>query len=111
MLFMNEFEIGEALDRYGSHPVLGKAARFLARYREQVNQHSDGWPYWSAPVRAAAKLMTLLQDANKAGYQPYASDYTEPSEADLRAALRPIRAFYTRRGYAAGMVFPELDAK
>lgn len=93
MKFMNEWEIANNVERYRDHPVLGPAARFLAAYRDEVNAHSDGWPYWSAPVKAAAKLMTLIE----AGHA---------TEGELRHALSPIKAFMTRRGTAAGMTLP-----
>ena len=31
----------------------------------------------------------------------------DATEADLRAALAPIKSFYTRRGNAAGMHYPQ----
>lgn len=100
MLFMNEYEIDEAVRRYAPDTTQGRGARFLAAYRDEVNAHSDGWPYWSAPVRAAAKLMRLLTWKRE-----QANDVTE---TELHKALTPIKSFYTRRGYAAGMKFPEV---
>lgn len=103
MLFMNEWDIATAAQRYADHPVLGRATRFLDAHKDQVNAHSDGWPYWSAAVRPCAKLMTLVQQADtdkRAGLPLRAT------EADLKAAIAPIRAFYTRRGNAAGTTFP-----
>ena len=64
MLFMNEYDIEMAVRRNTSHPVLRKATSFLLEFKEEVNGHSDGWAYWSAPVRSAAKLMTLIQSGN-----------------------------------------------
>ncbi len=101
MKFMNEMDIAEAARRHRGHPVLGPATRFLAEFKDQVNAHSDGWPYWSPPAKAAAKLMDLV-DTN-----PW--DEPKPvTEADLRRALAPIKSFMTRRGLAAGMVMPPL---
>lgn len=96
MLFMNEWEIGEKVDRYRTHPTLGPATRFLHRYMEEVNSHSDGWPYWSAPVKAAAKLMELIYKG-------------EATTGEVTKALSPIKAFMTRRGTKAGMTLPTLD--
>lgn len=96
MLFMNEYDINRAADQFCGHPVLGEATRFLADYRDEVNAHSDGWPYWSSPVKAAKALMALIQSGNA-------------TEAQYRKALGPIRAFYTRRGNAAGMKWPTID--
>jgi hypothetical protein len=97
MRFMNTYDIDEVVRRYSADTVLGRAARFLAAYRDEVDSHSDGWAYWSAPVKAAKKLIELFDN-------PVAA-----TESDFRKALGPIRSFYTKRGKAAGMEFPALD--
>ncbi len=61
MRFMNEYDIEDSVARYRNHAVLGPATRFLNAYKDEVNAHSDGWPYWSAPVKAAAKLIELTE--------------------------------------------------
>jgi hypothetical protein len=95
MLFMNEYEINAAVDRFSNHPVLSKATQFLAKFRDEVNANSDGWPYWSLPVVSAKKLMTIIMHPEQA------------TEQSLKAAITPIKAFYTRHGAKAGMRFPE----
>lgn len=95
-MFMNEWEIQTALDRHRGHAVLGPAVKFLWEFCREVNLHSDGWPYWSAPVKAATRLMTLIQHPETA------------THVELHKALTPIKSFYTRRGYKAGMQFPEV---
>lgn len=105
MLFMNRYEIEEQLHRHGNHPVVGWAVRFLSAFQHEVDEHSDGWPYWSLPVKAAAQLMTLIQDHDKAVRRSYPPT-PEVTEDQLRKAIGPIKAFYTRRGNAAGMRFP-----
>jgi hypothetical protein len=94
MNYMNDYDIMLAQQRYAGHPVLNKAAQFLAAFKEEVDTHSDGWAYWKAPVAAANKLMEMLQGK------------TEATEANFKAAMSPIKAFYTRRGRAAGMQMP-----
>jgi len=96
MLYMNDYDIQIAGHRHGCHPVLGKAVRFLAAFKDEVDSHSDGWAYWRAPLKSAVKLMTLIQNGG------------DPTEAQFKAALSPIKSFYTRRGDAAGMSFPEM---
>jgi hypothetical protein len=83
MMFMNEYEIDFAVEHHASHPVLAKATKLLAAYRDEINRNSDGWPYWSIAVKAAAKLMVLIQSGNA-------------TDADLRRAGVPIKAFCTR---------------
>lgn len=104
MLFMNEWEIDRSVDAHRGDPVLGPATQFLRDFKDEVNRHSDGWPYWSPPVHAAAQLMTLIQDAGRSW-----QNKPRPTMADVQKALRPIKAFMTRRGYKAGMKLPTLQ--
>ncbi len=107
-MWMNEGEIDRATEVFASHPVLGKGAKFLAAFRDEVNAHSDGWPYWKLPAQAADKLMTLLQGHMFAGMGAYPR-LPKPTDADLNKAIAPIKAFYTRKGYKAGMKLPSLS--
>lgn len=94
MLYMNDYDIHLAKQRHGAHPVIGKAIAILEALIEQTNAHSDGWAHWKKPCAAARKLQELIQRG-------------EGGEGDLKVALRPIKAFYTKAGYAAGMKLPE----
>lgn len=99
MLFANEYEIQDWAIRYADHLILGCAARTLKSLMDAVNSCSDGWPYWSAPVKSASKLMTLLNEADRErrrGVTP------RPTESDLQIAYRPIKAFHTRYGARYG---------
>jgi hypothetical protein len=98
MMFMNEWDIRETARRYAAHPALGPATTFLLEFMEEVNAHSDGWPYWSPPVRSAAKLMALINTRDPRLVTP----------AHVRRALGPIKSFMTRRGTGAGMTLPTL---
>lgn len=95
-MFMNEYDIERSVERLRHNETLGPASRFLQAYMHEVNAHSDGWPYWRSPVKAAAKLMTLIESGTA-------------TSAQVRAAMTPIKSFYTRRGYAAGMTLPTLE--
>lgn len=108
MMFMNRDEIAQAADRFANDPVLGPAARFLRAFQEEVDAHSDGWPYWSPPVKAAAKLMELLRGHLFAGMGAYPR-LPAATPADVRRTLAPIKSFMTRRGTAAGMTLPTLS--
>jgi len=61
-----------------------------------TNSHSDGWPYWPKPSRAAARLQELIQGDGSWFYSEQLADTVTASE--YRAALRPIKAFRTRHG-------------
>lgn len=82
---MNEWDIEEAVYTHRRYPIKGKAARILHRLVKLVNSVSDGWAHWQAPKRAAKKLMAIVQDATR-----------EPTEAELKAAIAPIKAMLTR---------------
>lgn len=100
MYFMNRWEVESALDVTQDYPVRNRAARFLKAYMDEVDSHSDGWAYWRLPVSAAKKLMELVQGR--------VSDGTDATESQFRAAMGPIKSFYTRKGIAAGMAFPQI---
>ena len=94
-MWMNRWDIENAVERTSPDTVRGRAARFLAAFAEEVNEHSDGWHSWPLPGRAANKLQVLIQ-----GSFPL-------TEAEYRKSLVPIKSFYTRSGYKAGMKYPE----
>jgi hypothetical protein len=108
LLYMNDYDIQMAQQILGSDPVLGPAIRFLNEFRNEVNEHSDGWAYWSAPLKAAAQLMTLIQTGVNARREGKAHGVTVDN---LKRAMAPIKAFMTRRGLAAGMQMPKLAVK
>lgn len=89
MLFMNEWEVADAEDRYRDDPILGPASQTLRNLVDWTNRNSDGWCYWPKPVRAAAKLQALLYLGQGRG---------DVTVADYQAALRPVKAFRTRHG-------------
>lgn len=101
MLFMNEWEIEEVLDftrsRATEIPNLFAAAEHLYDLMEWTNHNSDGWPYWSKPCQAAKKLQESLSRVRRNYIDGTLTDMTD---AEFKAALRPIKAFYTRQGVA-----------
>jgi hypothetical protein len=109
--WMNQYDIEEAVQRFANDPVLGKAARFMKDFMDEVNSHSDGWAYWQPPSRAAKQMMELLRRGEENQRNRYTNaPQAEITEKDFLRALAPIRAFYTRRGNAAGMQFPKVAA-
>lgn len=90
MHFMNEGDIDYAQERYARHPVLSRATRILNALKDLVNANSDGWAYWAYPVRAADKLMTLIESARD---RSVADSMTEE---DLKKAIVPLKTFLTR---------------
>jgi hypothetical protein len=95
MLFLNRYEIAKAADLYYEHPILGPATRTLLNLRIAADENSDGWAYWPKPVRAAAKLMTLIGTTRSYLDNPERTDVTM---TEYKKALVPIKAFRTRSG-------------
>lgn len=93
MLFMNEYEIEDALRRVDPEetPNLAGAIVNLANLAAWTNANSDGWPYWSKPCRAAKSLQALIQGVDR--YDPEDVLPTQVSKA-----LSPVKAFLTRQG-------------
>lgn len=92
MRFMNEWDIERATT--SDHPVILKAALTLRNLAEWADSHSDGWAYWPKPARSAAKLMELIEaDGTWQGQQN-----NDPTMADLKRALAPVKSFRTRMG-------------
>lgn len=107
MLFMNEFEIRDATQRYCDHPVLGPATITLEALMEWTNGHSDGWCYWPKPCRAARGLQELIGTTRTYLDDP---DRASVTQEDLKRAYRPIRAFATRHGADFPIYLPEVVA-
>lgn len=97
MRFMNEFDIAEALSRFGDEtPRRAELALAVSRLAEWANSNSDGWAYWPKPCRAAAKAMEQIDPTTWADIERMESE--DCTEAEFRAALRPIKSFLTREG-------------
>lgn len=106
-MWMNEYDIEESLRSTARNetPNLRKGAEILSNLKDWTNNHSDGWPHWQKPSRSATKLMDLLHAArysNGYGYEDH-----DITEADLKKALSPIKAFLTRQGVDHAEVFKE----
>ena len=104
MLFANEWDIDQyqAVFTETSTPNLHAAALTVARLSDWANRNSDGWAYWPKPVRAAARLIQLCEDAMKTHYQ--GGSLPDISVAELRKAQQPVKAFLTRQNVAHDQV-------
>lgn len=103
-MWMNEYEIEDSLRMTAEFelPVARRGAEILSKLKDWTNDNSDGWPYWSKPSKAADKLMVALHSATGASY---GGDNVDMTEAQLKAALTPIKSFLTRHGVAHSEVF------
>jgi hypothetical protein len=93
MMFMNRWDIEEAKEQWGDHPVLSKATRLLYDLMTLTNRVSDGWHYWPKPGRAAQRLQILIEQGVAHQYDRTRPDVTE---SDLQRACTPIKALLTR---------------
>lgn len=90
-MFLNEFEVHHYRHTFTDRqPNLQRGALALSRLMWWANDNSDGWASWPKPARSAKKLQTLLY-----GKDAYSPDVTD---AELKAALSPVKAFLTRHG-------------
>ena len=91
MMFLNKFEVDHYRYTFTDRqPNLQRGALVLSRLVWWANYNSDGWFSWPKPARSAKKLQTLLY-----GKDAYSPDVTD---AELKAALSPVKAFLTRQG-------------
>jgi hypothetical protein len=91
IMWRNQYEIEELNDRLKGTD-LGPWAATLLGWVEIVNRNSDGWPYWKAGGKAASKLADLLFKAA----DPW--NPVEPTTAELKRALTPMKSLATRNG-------------
>jgi hypothetical protein len=98
MLYMNDYDRAYALRRFGrgNTPRRHLLATLVDALADWADHNSDGWAYWLAPRRAALRAMELVKsttnDANDA------QERQDCSEAEYKAALRPLKTFSTRHG-------------
>lgn len=97
MRFMNSYDIARALGRYSgaATPNRYAAARTVSCLADWADANSDGWCYWPKPCRSAARLMELLE--GNGTYEAFRQrEDVDATDAELSAALRPVKAFLTR---------------
>ncbi len=96
MRYMNDYDLlrAERVARYNGWDNRLTLVAAVNSLRMWANANSDGWAYWPKPCRAAAKAMAeICGDGTNA-----ADDRPDSTEAAVKAALIPIKAFLTRQG-------------
>src|SRR5574338_536809 len=104
--FMSEYDIDVALRRFdpGRTPNRAYLAAVVDALRDWANSNSDGWAYWPKPARAARRAFELID-----GYTTpdrTAQEEYDATDAEVRAALAPIKALLTRQGVRHETVLP-----
>ena len=99
MQYMNDYDITFAVRRFTRAGTRNRLALALviANLQEETNQVSDGWAYWPKPCRAAAKAMTLVNSTTNAANDE--QEATDATDAEVAAAIRPIKSFLTRHAH------------
>lgn len=112
-MWMNEWEIDNAIDQWWNDPDVGAAVRTLDNLRAVTNANSDGWAYWPKPARAAGQLMTLIQEHQKWERSEYQlpRQGAKATPAALRKALAPVKAFRTTMIKATTARYNEAQAE
>lgn len=107
MRFMNEWDIESARRRFDPSRTPNRAyiAAVVDALRDWTNSHSDGWAYWPKPVRAAARAFELI-DGGYSFRERDDQEHIDATDAEVQAALRPIKAFLTRQGVRHESVLP-----
>lgn len=100
MKFMNEYDIGRATLRFsrGDTPNRLRLAEVIENLMLWANRNSDGWAYWPKPCRAARKAIELVESRTNAENDE--QEQTDATDAEVKAALVPIKSFLTRHGVA-----------
>ena len=90
-MFLNQYEIENIARNKHDCPNVRKGANLLLRLMQSVNAQSDGWAYWSPPIKSAEKLIQLLQTAGNLWYGTHGTITSE----QLKQAVIPIRRMVT----------------
>jgi hypothetical protein len=98
MLYMNDYDMDRAVSRFirSSKPNRLALALVVRNLAEWANNNSDGWAYWPKPCNAAKAAMEHIQSTTYAANELQESQ--DITDAEVIAALRPIKAFLTRQG-------------
>lgn len=101
MTFMNDYDLAFARSRFTRATKPNRLALVLVvdNLREWADRNSDGWAYWPKPARAASSAMGWIESRTNALNE--AQEAEDITDAQMRAAVRPIKAFLTRHGASA----------
>lgn len=98
MLYMNDYDLDRARARFTRSSTPNRLALVMVvdNLREWTNENSDGWAYWPKPCRAAKKAMEHIQGGTW-DHEEY-QETQDITDAEMHAAVRPIKAFLARQG-------------
>lgn len=97
MKHMNDYDIDFARARFTRSATPNRLALVLVieNLAEWTDLHSDGWAYWTKPRQSAQSAIALVESrTNRENDEQERNDITD---AEMLAAVRPIKAFLTRQ--------------
>lgn len=96
MRYMNDYDLAMADQRYrrGETPNRYALVLVVAHLVEETNFVSDGWAYWPKPCRAAERAIREIESTAYPEHER--RQHEDITDAELRAAVQPIRSFLTR---------------
>lgn len=97
MRYMNDYDLDCARSRFTAASTPNRLALVMVvdNLRHWADQVSDGWAYWPKPARAADKAMSLIESRTWAENE--AQEDNDITDAEMHAAVRPIKALLTRQ--------------
>lgn len=107
MKFMNDYDIAYALRRFmprggpsdSPTPNRARLAVLVNNLADWTNENSDGWAYWAPPLKAAQRAIALVESTTNAANDE--QERHDATDAEVAAAVRPIKAFLTRQKVSA----------
>ena len=96
MSFMNEYDRTGAIHRFtrASKPNRLALALVVDNLATWADNHSDGWATWPKPARAASAAVKFIESTTSVNNQM--QERYDITDAEMRLAVRPIKAFLTR---------------
>lgn len=112
MLFHNTWEIDQNAEQFKRHPIVGPATELLQKFRDVVNEKSDGWHVWKLPVVAAKPLMELIDQAKRC-QRDSLPDSEMPTMKQAKKAASRIKAFCTKHNleFPLVVIAPQPNSK
>lgn len=94
--FFNQYEVERIAEHATYYPHLAPFGAIALAYVERINANSDGWAYWKAGHRAAAKFLDKLNRATSVLSDYRFDEAATVTEADLRKAMAPMKSLLTK---------------
>lgn len=92
-MWMNEYDIDDAVDQIQHPKHLHRGALFLQAFKDLINSISDGWPYWSYGTKCSKNLQTITSEAS---WPSHRVEHAAASPEAVHKACQKVRTFLKR---------------